>query len=184
MSQRSKLLGELLDAIEEKLVLYNDKVRVRAVCKSWNSHLQKMPNLHLKQLPWLLLENEKKSSHSLFNLREKKFSLHDLPAKTQGKVFKGSSQGRSHAGGGEGDKCPCYNSSISMSSRHFPGYKGNRIYFTDGCYSYMGKINKQEDSDIGIFNLEDDSFEQLPGLKSSTKFFWPPPIWVTPSGTY
>ncbi|KAM7523750.1 hypothetical protein LguiA_013652 [Lonicera macranthoides] len=407
MCQWSKLPGDLLDTIDENLVMYSDKVRVRAVCDSWNSHLQKIPNHRLRQLPWLLqaFKNNKKASHGLFNLLEEQFYLLDLPAEAQGILFIGSSHGWvltiqdldinnraldiclinpltraviqlpprlafpdvveycvdnvgeeyamvSDSNDAEGmrdgihvhfisqihllcligkiilssppsyDDCvvvaiygekprlayckcndkkwmplmednfiaysdiifykrklyaltaqgrllffenispeskaieivsegppgrrcfPMYlvecsdggllmvcryvdffdgehkdsivrtigfgvykldqgnsswikvkdigedmlflgcNSSMSMSSRNFPGYKGNRIYFTDSPFSYSGKENEQENSDIGVFNLEDGSFEPPSGFKCDPKFLWPPPIWVTPPGPY
>ena len=71
-----------------------------------------------------------------------------------------------------------------MSFRDFPGFKGSRIYFTDSPFSFGGKEYNQEDSDIGVFNLEDGSFEQFSGFKRDPRFLWPPPIWVTALGPY
>ncbi|KAM7519590.1 hypothetical protein LguiB_018552 [Lonicera macranthoides] len=70
------------------------------------------------------------------------------------------------------------NSSLSFSSRKFLGYKGNRIYFTEDPMIFLYKENKIEDSNIGIFNLEDGTFESFPGFKCIPRFLWPPPIWV------
>ncbi|KAM7507584.1 hypothetical protein LguiA_018037 [Lonicera macranthoides] len=94
MGQWSKLPGDLLDIVEGHLLLYRDKVRVRAVCASWNSHLPKLPNQQVRQLPWLLQAFDKgaEATHGLFNPFEKKFYHLDLP-EAKGKLFKGSSHG-------------------------------------------------------------------------------------------
>ncbi|KAM7529498.1 hypothetical protein LguiB_032908 [Lonicera macranthoides] len=94
MGQWSDLGEDLLKTIEEKLVLYVDKVRYRTVCISWRSILPNMPNHQARQLPWLFhaLDNNKEASHGLFNPIEKKVYLLDLP-EDQGKLFKGSSNG-------------------------------------------------------------------------------------------
>lgn len=94
MGRWSKLPRDLLDEIEHLIVLYFDKVRVRAVCKSWNSHLPKMPNHQVRRLPWLLqsFESNTEGSHGLYDLFEKKFYKIDLP-EAQGKLFKGCSHG-------------------------------------------------------------------------------------------
>ncbi|KAM7498605.1 hypothetical protein LguiA_023019 [Lonicera macranthoides] len=94
MGHWSNLPRDLLDEIENHLVLYVDKVRVRAVCMSWNSHLPKMPNHQTRRVPWLLqsFENNTEASHGLFDLFEKKFYKIDLP-EAQGKLFKGCSYG-------------------------------------------------------------------------------------------
>lgn len=94
MGQWSDLGEDLLKTFEEKLVLYVDKVRFRAVCISWRIILPKMPNHQARQLPWLFhaLDNNKEASHGLFNPIEKKIYLLDLP-EDQGKLFKGSSNG-------------------------------------------------------------------------------------------
>ncbi|KAM7529283.1 hypothetical protein LguiB_032693 [Lonicera macranthoides] len=398
MGQWSELLGELLETIEENLVLYGDKVRVRAVCAAWNSRLEKMPNHKERRLPWLLhplTKDSQEASHGLFSFAEKKVYYLDLPD-AQEKLFKGSSYGwvvtiddvptscnmylinpltRSRiqlpprsafpdvvdycadkvdeeyalvseslctrncvvdgikdgikfyytnhdhlinlmnkvilssppscndcvvvAVYGElkrvayckrNDKqwthlninavldvifykgklyalkngglivfdnitstprpneivvkaplnsifSPAYlvessdgdllmvsrrvytydghlssivrthqfgvykldlsnwswievknieddiiflgcNSSMAFSSRDFPGFKGNCIYFTDGPLSFGGKEFKQEDSDIGVFNLEDKSVNPLPDFKCKPRFLWPLPIWI------
>ncbi|KAM7529289.1 hypothetical protein LguiB_032699 [Lonicera macranthoides] len=399
MGKWSMLPGDLLDVIEGNLLLYRDKVRVRSVCASWNSHLPKLPNQQLMQLPWLLqtYENGKEASHGLFNPFEKKFYHLDLP-EAQGKLFKGSSHGwvvtieditcsrtpadiyllnpltrariqlpprstfpdvkdyhpdrvgqeyaifcelddveyritclqhlihlthrvvlsstpssqdcivvaiygefrrlafckvkdekwtRLHVpapyltftfadvtfykkklyalyGNGQliiienigpnpkvteivavglsrGAIHPLYlvessdgnlimvsrsvgiydgkfsdsivktrffklykldlnssnwvkvgnigqdmlflgcNSSTSISSRDFPGLKGNRVYYTDGPPSFGANRRKQEKSDIGVFILDDEVFDDIPGFKCGLKLLWPPPIWIIPS---
>ncbi|KAM7519206.1 hypothetical protein LguiB_018168 [Lonicera macranthoides] len=86
------------------------------------------------------------------------------------------------------------NSCFSISARDFIflGYKENCIYFTDEPEAFGGKMDNQQhsdliggkrqpDSDIGLFNLANGKIESLPGFKCDPRFFWPPPIWVTPS---
>ncbi|KAM7510893.1 hypothetical protein LguiB_009768 [Lonicera macranthoides] len=396
MGQWSKLPGDLLDIVEGHLLLYRDKVRVRAVCASWNSHLPKLPNQQVRQLPWLLQAFDKgaEATHGLFNPFEKKFYHLDLP-EAKGKLFKGSSHGwvvtieditSSHPADmylinpltrariqlpprsafpdvkdyhpnkvgeeytlfceddvdffvtdlehltllldkvvlssnpssedcvvvaiyGESGRlafCKCnddkwtrldlpapyasylfedikfyqqklyavrscgelvviedigpnpkvtrivapnpsyplcapvylvessdgdlimlvrsirvqhgencfsivqtvdfgiykldlsssswrevesigedmyflgYNSSVSISSREFPGLKGNCIYYTEGPESFGAKIQKHEDSDIGVFKLDEEIFDELPGFKCESKVIWPPTLWLTP----
>ncbi|KAM7524027.1 hypothetical protein LguiA_013929 [Lonicera macranthoides] len=404
MGHWSELPRELLDEIEDLLLLYVDKVRVRAVCTSWNSHLSKMPNHQVRRLPWLLqsFENATEASHGLFDLSDKKFYKLDLP-EAQGKLYKGCSYGwlatigdnmpigrcissnspdihlinpltraqiqlpprytfadvtgyiadrvgeeyailqpRSMAlpvsyyasaelvnsvwmrkvvlssapsnedclvvaiYGEHGDLawCKCndkewkslhwvaeyndiifyngklhalncneellvfedicsdpnfrkiaelprsvsseglylvectdgglvmvmqfvkesgeedsltektymfkvykldsinstwvevkdigddilfvgLNTSFSISSRDFPGFKGNSIYYTDyWLTAFTSRREKHACSDIGVFNLEDQSFELLPGFKCNPKFLWPPPVWVMPPSYY
>ncbi|KAM7461108.1 hypothetical protein LguiA_029229 [Lonicera macranthoides] len=94
MGNWSELPLDLLEFIEGHMNLYIDKVRIRAVCVSWNSHLSKMPNHKVKQLPWMLqaLDNKREAPHGLFNPLDKKVYEVDLP-EAQGKLFKGSSFG-------------------------------------------------------------------------------------------
>ncbi|KAM7529275.1 hypothetical protein LguiB_032685 [Lonicera macranthoides] len=72
------------------------------------------------------------------------------------------------------------NSSMSIPSCLFPGYKGNCIYYTDGPMSFGGRRGKQENSDIGVFRLDEGIFEELPGFKCEPKFLWPPAVWLMP----
>lgn len=80
------------------------------------------------------------------------------------------------------------NSSSSISSGDFPGYKGNRIYFTDDNPHVFGQAFNPAESrgikfDMGIYNLDDGLIESLhvPGYKDDAKnSYWPPPIWVLP----
>ncbi|KAM7529668.1 hypothetical protein LguiB_033078 [Lonicera macranthoides] len=90
MGHWSDLPGDLLNAIEGHLTLHVDKVRVRAICLAWKSHLPKMMR---NGLPSLLgaFENDNKS-FSLFNIIEQKFDHLHIPD-LQGKVFRGSSYG-------------------------------------------------------------------------------------------
>ncbi|KAM7524058.1 hypothetical protein LguiA_013960 [Lonicera macranthoides] len=94
MGQWANLPVDLLKAIEGHLVLYADKIRIRAICMDWNFDLPKLPNYQVKQLPWLLhlLENDLEASHGLFNPIDKKVYNIYLP-EARGKVFKGSAYG-------------------------------------------------------------------------------------------
>lgn len=94
MGPWSKLPVDLLKVIEDHLVLYIDKVRIRAVCVTWSSYLPNLPNHQDKQLPWLLhpLDNNIEASHGLFNPIDEKIYEIYLP-EAKGKIFKGSSYG-------------------------------------------------------------------------------------------
>ncbi|KAM7529724.1 hypothetical protein LguiB_033134 [Lonicera macranthoides] len=94
MGHWSKLSLDLLNAIDDYLVLYADKVRIRSICMAWNSYLPKMPNHQVKQFPWLLhpLDNNSEASHALFNPIDEKLYAIYLP-EVHGKIFKGSSYG-------------------------------------------------------------------------------------------
>lgn len=72
------------------------------------------------------------------------------------------------------------NSSFSISSYHFPEYRRNHIYFSDSIYSFGDFVynNRQENSDTGVFNLEDGTLQSLAGFENHPKFLWPPPLWV------
>ena len=77
------------------------------------------------------------------------------------------------------------NSSFSLSSRDFPGYKENCIYFTDNrldIYDEEG-IQGGDGFDMGIYNLDDINIETFPvlGYKRGENLFWPPPVWVMQS---
>lgn len=76
------------------------------------------------------------------------------------------------------------NSSMSISSLDFLGYQGNCIYFTDGLPSFAGNERGQENSDIGVFRLEDGTFNSLPGFKCESRFIWPLPIWLMPPSSH
>lgn len=79
-----------METIEGNLVLYSDKVRVCALCATWNSCLEKIPNHKVRPLPWLLhplLKDGEEASHGLFSLAEKKVYNLDLQ-KAREKVFK------------------------------------------------------------------------------------------------
>ncbi|KAH7861884.1 hypothetical protein Vadar_032146 [Vaccinium darrowii] len=99
-SQLSDLPEELLEAIEERIVLYADKVRLRSVCVPWMySTFPKLPHQKLHQSPCLLLpystsNNSVDTACGLFSPLDKKFYHLDLPELAgQGKLFRGSSHG-------------------------------------------------------------------------------------------
>ncbi|XP_051216047.1 putative F-box protein At4g17565 [Lolium perenne] len=73
-----------------------------------------------------------------------------------------------------------HNQSLCLSAEEYPQLKANRVYFTDDheLYIFGWKNNRR---DIGVFDLENNSREELvsPQLWSN----WPPPIWVTPALT-
>ncbi|XP_044388480.1 F-box protein At5g25290 [Triticum aestivum] len=64
-----------------------------------------------------------------------------------------------------------------LSTEEYPQLKPNRVYFTDDI-TYISKY-KNDDRDIGILNLENDSREDVPKLWCN----WPNPIWMTPNIT-
>ncbi|XP_047329684.1 F-box protein SKIP23-like [Impatiens glandulifera] len=74
------------------------------------------------------------------------------------------------------------NSSMAFSASDFHGCKGNSIYFTDDYsdLSFDGCVGNQ---DIGIYNFDDDTLEQLPcyPYNSNFRLRWPPPIWISPN---
>jgi hypothetical protein len=73
-----------------------------------------------------------------------------------------------------------HNQSLCLSAEEYPQLKANCVYFTDDdeLYIFGWKNNRR---DIGVFDLENNSREELvsPQLWSN----WPPPIWVTPALT-
>lgn len=74
------------------------------------------------------------------------------------------------------------NSSFVLSASDFPECKGNQIYFTDD-YSEWNYDGVNGDHDLGVYNLEDGSIEDLPCYprNSYSGRCWPPPIWVSPN---
>lgn len=76
------------------------------------------------------------------------------------------------------------NSSLSISSADFPGYKGNRIYFTDDNRDVNDLVEFRVVSfDMGAYDLDDGMIESLPvpGYGGHGKNLCrPPPIWVMP----
>ncbi|GMY18602.1 F-box protein SKIP23-like [Fagus crenata] len=69
------------------------------------------------------------------------------------------------------------NSSMAFSSRDFPVYKGNSIYFTDVNYNFDLE-GTRIGFDEGIFSLDDGKIEPLPTNYGDV---WPTPIWVMPN---
>jgi hypothetical protein len=90
MGKWSDLPLDLVECVEEYLD-FLEKVRIRAVCTSWNSYLHAVPKLISEDLPWLLLEDSTKGA-SLYSVHEAKFYPLNLP-EVKNKVFKGSSHG-------------------------------------------------------------------------------------------
>uniref|UniRef100_A0A8I6WN70 F-box domain-containing protein n=1 Tax=Hordeum vulgare subsp. vulgare TaxID=112509 RepID=A0A8I6WN70_HORVV len=65
-----------------------------------------------------------------------------------------------------------------LSVEEYPQLKTNCVYFTDDM-TYISKY-KNDDRDIGILNLENDSKEEI---VSQLWCNWPNPIWITPNLT-
>ncbi|KAH7850145.1 hypothetical protein Vadar_028526 [Vaccinium darrowii] len=97
MSQWSMLPVELLEAIEELVILYADKVRLRCVSVAWHSPFPKLPHQKPYPSPCLLLpyDHDNAKSCALFDPLDQKFyQLDKLPKPARGgKLFKGSSHG-------------------------------------------------------------------------------------------
>lgn len=76
------------------------------------------------------------------------------------------------------------NSSSSISSADFPGFKGNCIYFTDDNHDVNDQVQFGAVSfDMGVYNLDDGMIESLPvpGYEGHREnLFSPPTIWVMP----
>lgn len=74
------------------------------------------------------------------------------------------------------------NSSLALVASDFPECRGNRIYFTDD-FSELDYSGFPGNHDLGIFDLEDGTIEQLPchPRTSHSHLQWPPPIWITPN---
>ncbi|XP_058181091.1 probable F-box protein At1g65740 [Rhododendron vialii] len=95
MGQWSELPEQFLEAIDERVVLYVDKVRLRSVCASWHSTLPKLPHQKFHQSPCLLLPSRNNSVRTcgLFSPLDKKFYHLELPELAEGRLFIGSSHG-------------------------------------------------------------------------------------------
>lgn len=91
----SELPVELLEAVEDNVILYVDKVRLCSVCAPWRSALTKLPQPRLHQTPCLLLQYDDNNvaTCGLFSPLYKKFYQLELPELAEGKLFKGSSHG-------------------------------------------------------------------------------------------
>lgn len=74
------------------------------------------------------------------------------------------------------------NSSFVLSASDYPGFKGNRIYFTDD-YSEINYDGVLGEHDMGVYNMEDGTIEVLPCYPRTpySRLRWPPPIWITPN---
>ncbi|KAK9042153.1 hypothetical protein V6N11_017232 [Hibiscus sabdariffa] len=91
----SKIPEGLVRIIEEKLDLYQDKVKCRCVCSSWRLCLPKMPHQKQNLLPWLLvpLETKAETSFGFFDPLEKKVHCLKLSDPHKEMMFRGSSHG-------------------------------------------------------------------------------------------
>ncbi|XP_006663579.1 uncharacterized protein LOC121055810 [Oryza brachyantha] len=72
------------------------------------------------------------------------------------------------------------NKSQCLSSEEYPHLKANHVYFTDDEEDIALSV-RDLPRDIGVFNLENNSREEIapPQLWSG----WPSPIWITPNLT-
>ncbi|XP_043713803.1 F-box protein SKIP23 [Telopea speciosissima] len=86
---------DLLGMIAQKLNIYIDYLRFRAVCVNWRSGVPKRPPHLPSQLPWLMLHNKRGSEtfRGFFSLSEDKIHWLELPEASHYKRFCGSSQG-------------------------------------------------------------------------------------------
>ncbi|TVU50892.1 hypothetical protein EJB05_02287, partial [Eragrostis curvula] len=67
-----------------------------------------------------------------------------------------------------------------LSTKDYPKLLPNHVYFTDDSeYWLMEKKNIRRD--VGVYNMEDESFHDLVTLQLWLN--WPNPIWITPSFT-
>ncbi|CAO2149357.1 unnamed protein product [Urochloa humidicola] len=71
-----------------------------------------------------------------------------------------------------------HNQSICLHAEEYPQLKANHVYFTDDNYLYTTGF-KNNCRDIGVFNLENNSSEEIttPQLWSN----WPTPVWFIPN---
>uniref|UniRef100_A0A0E0KKB5 F-box domain-containing protein n=1 Tax=Oryza punctata TaxID=4537 RepID=A0A0E0KKB5_ORYPU len=69
-----------------------------------------------------------------------------------------------------------HNQTLCLRTEEFPSLKANHAYFTDDSLSWITEF-KNNRRDIGVFNLEDNSRDELvsPQLWSN----WPSPVWIT-----
>ncbi|KAK8703154.1 hypothetical protein V6N13_021483 [Hibiscus sabdariffa] len=94
-----ELPGDLVRTIEEKLDLYQDKVKCSCVCRSWRLALPKMPHQKQHLLPWLLVPLKTKTeigsgtSFGFFDPLDKKLHCLGLSDPHKDMLFRGSSHG-------------------------------------------------------------------------------------------
>ncbi|RWR89382.1 F-box protein SKIP23 [Cinnamomum micranthum f. kanehirae] len=70
------------------------------------------------------------------------------------------------------------NSSMLVMASQFPGFKGNRIYFTDDFMEASSFKSPLGCVDLGIFDMEDKTVEPLFSKRFHPTFS--PPIWIAP----
>jgi len=68
-----------------------------------------------------------------------------------------------------------HNQSLILSAKDHPHLKANHAYCTDNSYLYIHGF-KNNRRDIGIFNLESNSWDELVTQPRSN---WPTPMWIT-----
>lgn len=68
------------------------------------------------------------------------------------------------------------NSSLALLASDYRGCRGNRIYFTDD-YSGTNSDSIAGDHDVGVYNLDDGSIDELPCYPRNSHW----PIWITPN---
>ncbi|CAL4983920.1 unnamed protein product [Urochloa decumbens] len=71
-----------------------------------------------------------------------------------------------------------HNQSLFLSAEEYPQLKVNHVYFTDDDFLYI-TWHKNNRRDIGVFDLENNSSEEIvsPQLWSN----WPTPLWLIPN---
>ncbi|TVU24939.1 hypothetical protein EJB05_27410, partial [Eragrostis curvula] len=70
-----------------------------------------------------------------------------------------------------------HNQSSCLSAEEFPHLKSNHVYMTED----EGAILKRNQRDIGVFNLENNTTEEI--VPSQFWGTWPAPVWITPNFT-
>uniref|UniRef100_A0ACD6AM29 Uncharacterized protein n=1 Tax=Avena sativa TaxID=4498 RepID=A0ACD6AM29_AVESA len=70
-----------------------------------------------------------------------------------------------------------HNQSLCLSAEEYPSLRANHVYFTDDCYWWTSGLENNH-RDMGIFNLDDNSKEELASPQLWSK--WPAPMWITP----
>jgi hypothetical protein len=162
MGRWSDLPEELLELVEDNLVLYADKLRIRAVCLFWNLQLRKMPNY---RFPWLLqaVDDNIEASHALFNPVEKELLYLDSTNLLRGKIFKGSGFGWVVTLEDVYDKKnsngiylvnPLTSARIELPSRDkFPDIMKYNPYQVDKEYSVF-KLDEGEEKYLGLYSFK------------------------------
>ncbi|GLT70668.1 hypothetical protein SLA2020_427300 [Shorea laevis] len=72
-----------------------------------------------------------------------------------------------------------YNASVLIPSIDFPKLKGNCIYYTDDQMELW--LDNYGGFDIGLFDLEEGVIKEFGELNLSSRYVWPPPVWVMPN---
>ncbi|XP_062197712.1 putative F-box protein At4g22660 [Phragmites australis] len=72
-----------------------------------------------------------------------------------------------------------HSQSLCLGAKEYPQLKANHVYLTDDIQGIA--LWKSSSRDIGVRNLEDNSFEEIVSPQSWCS--WPAPIWITPNLT-